>query len=203
VKKNFETYSSRLARLLIPSSSCLAKSLNRYSYVLNNSGSLVDPSGQCGEMLDTKRRRKHIYSGEGGRSLPYDQFEMFFDPDDFPADCIDGGSGGGGGQEGPPDIGLPPLQMPPDLGGPELGPLPPLDPGCLTANCTSVTATPNQFDPMEWITPGLAASAAGSFGSSSGLAIRLVLKPDCAKRCDRANEWPRQWRLRATTFKQF
>jgi RHS repeat-associated protein len=102
-------YISRLGRFSSPDkmagSSANPQSLNRYSYVLNNPGNLVDPSGQCGEMFDAQHRRKRLYWGEGGRSLPVDGFEAAFGQEVSIYDCFgDGGGGGGGGTSDPPAV---------------------------------------------------------------------------------------------------
>jgi RHS repeat-associated protein len=112
-------YVSRLGRFASPDnlSGDVAnpQSLNRYSYVLNNPGNLVDPSGQCGEMSDTKLHRKRLTYGEGGRELDSEDLEDFLASQDIPIDpCpgTTGGSGGGGGGGGgtvdPLPSGLPP-----------------------------------------------------------------------------------------------
>jgi RHS repeat-associated protein len=96
-------YISRLARFLSPDklsgTTSNPQSLNRYSYVSNNPGNLVDPSGRCDQLLETNRSRRHVYSGVGGRELPNEEFEMLADPQDLPPmECIDlGGTGGAAG----------------------------------------------------------------------------------------------------------
>jgi RHS repeat-associated protein len=96
-----KNYISRLGRFISPDTmsgnAVNPQSLNRYSYVLNNPGNLVDPSGQCGEDLAKRHRTQHHYD-EGGRELDYDDLDAFLasqDPSQDP--CLNGGGGGGGG----------------------------------------------------------------------------------------------------------
>ena len=98
-------YVSRLGRFASPDklsgSVANPQSLNRYSYVLNNPGNLVDPSGQCGEMYDTKRHKKRLSYGEGGRELDYEDSEDFLASQDMPIDpCAGTGGGASGGSSG-------------------------------------------------------------------------------------------------------
>ncbi len=99
-------YINRLARYSSPDkksgSTANPQSLNRFAYVLNNPENFVDPSGNdaiysCTMKL-ARRRGDSIYSREGGRSLPGEEWDLFLDPPEIDDDCdLTGGGGGGGG----------------------------------------------------------------------------------------------------------
>jgi len=96
-------YASRLARFIssdkVAGSTANPQSLNRYTYALNLPGTIVDPSGNCGEVDASRRRKRLDYSGGHGRDLFADEWEEYAFGQDDSINCIDPSIPGGGGVE--------------------------------------------------------------------------------------------------------
>ena len=158
-------YVSRLGRFSsvdpLSGSTSDPQSLNRYVYVRDNPTVLVDPSGACGELIETRRRKLHEELEFGGMLLlPSELKKAIYaalaqDPYDDPiVDCIEGGGGGEGGGTGisasditPPDLGPDPSPDPcagdPTCGGIISQQPPPLPPGPTTTIYVNASLTPD------------------------------------------------------------
>ena len=104
-------YVSRLGRFSsvdpLSGSTADPQSLNRYAYVRDNPTLLVDPSGTCDELIETRRRKRQLRESEvalGGMGLLPGELEEPDPGQDLGGDdtisCIEGGDGGGGGEGG-------------------------------------------------------------------------------------------------------
>ena len=110
------------------------QSLNRYVYGRDLPTVLVDPSGTCGQLIES-RRKAILHIESWGMGIFPSEAE---DQDDDPLDCIEGGggSGGGGGAWGGDGTSFAD-GIPPDL---------PLPGECPVLICIVVTANPPGVD---------------------------------------------------------